>query len=191
MNKKGENILSHLNKQILGEQLKWVYSMQSTIELNLRRGRKLKWKIERKSQVNVVGIMIRKNRKVLPNHNISRMNYYILKCSDTMWVICCFCKEKNVVLTNQVKDDPFEAVRQYLQSQTHSEEFIVCSLLSQIGSGHTEFPLFLVWIWIYWVQTRFSSMELISSAFQQWVFRICTTNCMAIKKKIWWRKVNY
>ncbi len=149
MNKKGENILSHLDKQILGEQLKWVYSIQSTIERNLRRRRKLKWKMERKLQVNVIGIMVRKNKKVLPNHNISRMNYYTLKCNDTMWVIWCYYKEKNVVLTNQVKEDPFEAVRQYLQSQSHSEKFIVCSLSSRIVSEHTKLPLFLVWLWIH------------------------------------------
>lgn len=45
-----------------------------------------------------------------------------------------------MVLTNQVKKDPFEAVRQYLQSQANSKEFLVCSLSSLFASCEHSVP---------------------------------------------------
>ena len=59
-------------------------SLFDTIDNRAELEKKTETKMERKLQVNVIGIMVRKNKKVLPNHNISRMNYYTLKCNDTM-----------------------------------------------------------------------------------------------------------
>ena len=102
MNKKGANILSHLDKQILGEQLKWVYWIESTLEPNLRK-QKQKRKAGRRWYVKDVDIKNRENKKVLPNHNASRINYSMLKCNDTMWVTGRYVTKRMLFSRNKLK----------------------------------------------------------------------------------------